>query len=385
MFVTLTAIVKPTHDCNLACKYCYVSDTAEQGMMNDVTLANAIEKTTVYNGRERPDGSKIETHFIWHGGEPLIAGIRFFQKIAEIERPLKESGYSISNGIQSNGTLVDETFLDFCDEQHDFHIGLSLDGPQHLHDAMRSYKIGGGSFNDVYRAAKLIQQRSLRKKKVDAGTGGGAICILNRANADKIDEVYRFFHGEGLNLKVNPLIRSGRAIPAYDELAITPQEYGRAMARLFDLWFYDPEQRISIDPFDTVMGNVLTRVPRGCSYNGMCQKSFISIGPTGAAYPCGRFDGLPDFYLGSINEDDMKDIDNSAIRTGLRQRGHETVRGCAPCEYKDICNAGCMHNGYMQRGDPLDRDYYCAGERMLFGHITGALHMELSKAEIGGV
>ncbi len=384
--MTLTAIVKPTHDCNLACKYCYVSDAAEQGMMNDITLANAIEKTTVYNGRERPDGSKIETHFIWHGGEPLTAGLPFFQKIAEIEKPLRESGYLVTNGIQSNGTLIDEAFLDFCGYQQDFHLGLSLDGPQHLHDAMRPYKDGsGGSFDDVYRAVKLLQQRNWRLGEDKAQMGGGVICILNRTNIDKIEELYKFFHDEGINLKLNPLIRSGRAIPAYNELAITPREYGKAMTRLFDLWFYDPEQRISVEPFDIIMGNILTRVPWGCSYNGACQKNFISIGPTGAAYPCGRLDGLPDFYLGNINEDVMEDIDNSPVRRKLRQRGYETVKGCSPCEYKDICNAGCMHNAYMKRGDPTDRDYYCAGEKMLFGRITEALRRELIKAEVGGV
>ncbi len=384
----LTAIVKPTHDCNLACRYCYVPDTAEQGRMDEGTLANTIEKVTVYNGRERPDGSRIETHFIWHGGEPLLVGLPFFQSIVEIEKPLRESGYRITNGIQSNGTLIDDAFLDFCEEHQDFNVGMSLDGPPQLHNASRPYRNGSGSFNDVYRAVKLLQQRNDRLRrngKERVHLGGGVICILNKLNIGKIEDLYKFFHDEDIYIKVNPLIRSGRALASYDELAITPKEYGKAMSRLFDLWFYDPEQRIDIDPFSLVMGNVMTKVPHGCQYGETCQKHFISVGPTGAVYPCGRFDGLPEFYLGNINEDNMEDIDHRENRERLKQRGYETVKGCAPCEYKVICNSGCMHNGYMVRGNPMDKDYYCAGDKMLFGHITDALHRELAKAEVGGV
>ncbi len=384
----LTAIVKPTHDCNLACKYCYVPDTAEQGTMDEKTLANTIEKVTLFNGKERPDGSKIETHFIWHGGEPLLRGLPFFQRIVEIERELRNKGYRITNSVQSNGTLVDEAFLDFCEEQEDFNIGLSLDGPQEIHDATRPYKLtGSGSFSDVYRAVRLLQQRNdrLGREEKRIHLGGGVICVLTRLNIGRIEELYRFFHNEGINLKVNPLIRSGRALPAYEDISITPRQYGEAMIGLFDMWFHDPEQHISIDPLDLIMGNVMTNVPHGCQYGESCQKHFVSIGPTGAVYPCGRFDGIPEFHLGNINEDRMEDMDRKPTRERLKQRGYETVKGCTPCEYRDICNSGCMHNAYMIRGDTMDRDYYCAGNKMLFRHIGEALHRELVKAEVGGV
>ena len=87
--MSLTVIVKPTHNCNLRCKYCYVPDSAEQGLMDDITLANTIEKTVKYVGKvDGPDNKNPRTHFIWHGGEPLLMGINFFQKIVDIENPL---------------------------------------------------------------------------------------------------------------------------------------------------------------------------------------------------------------------------------------------------------------------------------------------------------
>lgn len=375
----LTAIVKPTHDCNLKCRYCYVPETAEQGRMDDKTLENTITKITKFNGKK--NGA---THFIWHGGEPLLMGVEFFEKIVEIEKPLRVDGYRIVNGIQSNGTLVDDAFLDFCEEQNDFDIGLSLDGPKEMHNATRPYKTGNGSFDDVYKTVKLVQKRNeeLRQDGKKGNLGGGVICILNKLNIDRVEELYNFFHDEKISVRVNPLIRSGRALNGYDEIAITSREYGGAMIKLFDIWFDDPNQRISMDPFELVMGNVMTKVPHGCQYGESCQKHFISVGPTGAVYPCGRYDGLSEFYLGNVNTDRMEEIDTRPIREKMKWRGYETVNGCKPCEYKAICNSGCMSNAYMIRGNIMDKDYYCAGDKMMFEHIENALHKELKKAAI---
>ncbi len=378
----VTAIVKPTHKCNLGCRYCYVPETAEQGEMDETTLKNTIVKVTKFN--EKVNGKKRETHFIWHGGEPLIMGLPFFEKIVEIEKPLREEGYRISNGIQSNGTLLNDAFLDFCEEQNDFHIGLSLDGPKEMHDAIRPYKDGSGSFDDVYKAVKLLKKRNekLRSEGKRKSLGGGIICILNKLNIDKVDELYKFFNDENINIKINPLIRSGRALNVYEEISITPIEYGKAMTKFFDMWFDDPKQRISIDPFELIMGNMLTKVPYGCQYGDSCQNHFVSIGPTGAVYPCGSYNGLTKFYMGDINTNSMEEIDSGPIRKKLKERGAETVKGCNPCEYKRICNAGCMHNAYMIRENPMDKDYYCDGNRMVFKHVESALHKELKKAEV---
>ncbi len=378
----VTAIVKPTHKCNLGCIYCYVPETAEQGMMDEATLRNTIEKVTKFNGNI--NGKKRETHFIWHGGEPLIMGLPFFEKIVEIEKPLREEGYRISNGIQSNGTLVNDAFLDFCEEQNDFNIGLSLDGPKEMHNTTRPYKDGSGSFDDVYKAVKLFKKRNekLRNEGKKGNLGGGIICILNKLNIGKIDELYKFFHEENINIKINPLIRSGRALNGYEEISITPREYGEAMTKFFDMWFDDTNQRISIDPFEQIMGNEMTNIPHGCQYGDSCQNHYISVGPTGAVYPCGRYDGLNEFHLGNINTDSIEDIDSRPIRKKLKERGAGTVKGCEPCDYKKICNSGCMHNAYMIRGNSMDKDYYCAGDKAMFKHIETALHRELKKAEV---
>ncbi len=363
----LVAIVKPTHECNFACKYCYVAEEAENGFMDDETLYQTIKQVIEMNAASQ------ESEFIWHGGEPLLMGIGFFEKIAEIQQPyLKE--HKIKNSVQSNGTLLIEELAAFFAENH-FGLGFSLDGPRELNDRTRVYKNGSSAFDDILRGIRLAT-----KKRISAGF----ITVVNRLNACDVEKLYDFCKEEGLSPKVNPLIKSGRAVSHYDELAITPFEYGRAMIRLFDLWFYDYGSKITIDPFDIIIGNIISNSSLGCNYSVSCQNSFVSIGPLGDIYPCGRFDGVKEFRLGNLHEDGgLESALNSELRKKLQMRSIETIKGCDRCEYGRICNCGCMHNAYMIRGNAMDRDYYCGSYRMVFKHVERALHKELSKAEGG--
>ena len=118
----ITVIAKPTHSCNLGCKYCYVSTEAEKGVMSEETLENMIDKVVSLHEK---------VSFIWHGGEPLLMPLDFYRQAVQLQK--KHEGKEIGNGFQTNGTLVTDEVLDFCVE-NDFSLGFSLDGPKELHD-----------------------------------------------------------------------------------------------------------------------------------------------------------------------------------------------------------------------------------------------------------
>jgi uncharacterized protein len=359
-----TVIMKPTHSCNLACKYCYIEESAEKGVMSQTTLENSIEKIVLFNGEEK------ETHFIWHGGEPLLMGIDFFENIRDIQKNLGKK-YKISNGIQTNGTLLNPDLLDFIEKNRDFYLGLSLDGPRELHNQTRAYKGGGGSFDDVMRGIDLIKERER--------VGGGVIAVITQINIDHFSELYNFFKANHINFKANPLIRSGEANKNYNQMTISPKQYGHFLIDLFDTWFYDPEgDKISVDPLEKIAGNLITGSPVGCNYSKSCQNNFISIGPLGDVYPCGRFDGIQEFKYGNINSNSVENLLNNPSRKLLLQRGVETIEGCSPCEYKQICNAGCIHNAYMVNGQVNEKDYYCTSYKMIFDHIKKAIKKEIN-------
>lgn len=355
----LSIIVKPTHSCNLACRYCYIEPRAEQGMMDTITLENMINKSLVIHDA---------VDFIWHGGEPLLMPLGFYEKAVELQNKYPQK--KVTNGFQSNGTLVNNKILDFCQANH-FNIGFSLDGYLEINNQTRNFRNGKSSFHRTLEAIKKAQERKL---------GGGAIVVINKLNIDSLTEIYEFAKKESINLKLNPLIKSGKATNHYRDLGIGPQEYGRALVKLFDQWFIDNSE-IKVDPFEDLIGNILTNRPWGCHYSVSCQYSFISMGPQGDIYPCGRFDGVPGFRLGNINKDDLNEVLNSGKRKEMQQRSSK-ITSCKSCDYIKICNSGCMHNAFMHQGNLFDKDYYCASYKLLFAHISKAVEKELKNAEV---
>ena len=133
----ISVIVKPTHDCNLGCRYCYIDPDAEQGIMSQKTLGRMVDQLAT---------THEEANFIWHGGEPFTMPLEFYREAVRLQNVY--SGTKFTNGFQSNGTLITDEILDFC-EENDFRIGFSLDGPQKINDKTRIYKDGESCFEDI--------------------------------------------------------------------------------------------------------------------------------------------------------------------------------------------------------------------------------------------
>jgi uncharacterized protein len=375
----ITAIVKPTHDCNFACKYCYVESGAEQGRMSQGTLEKMTQQLCSLESRD-------QVHIIWHGGEPLLMGPEFYKEAVMLQEQFKGDRL-VENCMQSNVSLVNEGWLDFFEQYH-FNIGSSIDGPEEIHNLTRVYKDGTGTFQDVWKGLQLIRQRNTKlQKETPDGTrpkylGGGVIVILTRKNIAQLGKIYDFLKENDLSAKINPLIKSGTAVGNYEDLSIGPKEYGQALAELFDRWFYEPEEGVDLDPLSEILGNIMTGKPMGCNFGESCRQGFISIGPQGDVYPCGRFDGIKEYWLGNICKDDLGKMIEAGKNKLIAARSAETINGCSSCEHKRLCNGGCMHNAYMVKGDVNDKDYYCASYKILFDRLGEALHKELKKAEV---
>jgi len=355
----VSLIIKPTHNCNLACKYCYIHENAENGFMTQETLENVIAKPL-----------EIFDHvsFIWHGGEPLSMPLGFYQNVVNKQKNYQHK--KIGNCFQTNATLLTDEYLDFC-ETNKFSLGFSLDGYKEVNDKTRVFKNYKSCFERTIDSIRKAKKRKL---------GDGIIVVVNKLNIDEILQIYEFAKKEELNLKLNPLIQSGNAIKNYSDLSIKPKEYGEMLIKLFNRW-YNEDTTIRIDPLEEIIGNIISGKTFGCNYSSSCQNNFLSIGPQGDIYPCGRFDGIADFKLGNINHDDLSKIINSNKRKRWQTRS-ESLDKCSKCEYKSICNGGCMHNAYLQRGDIFDRDFYCPSYKMIFNHLSQIIDQELILAEV---
>lgn len=361
-------IMKVTNRCNLACRYCYVEDNSSNDMSKEV-LERALEQIAEVN-------NNCSSSIIWHGGEPLILGLDFFEEAVYVQHWLKKKkSANFFNSVQTNGTLVNDSVIEFC-LKYDFGIGFSLDGPKNIHGKTRVRADGTNSFQEAFNGLLLAKE---------AGLSSGAIVVVNKHTLSCLDEIYGFFRDNKLSMKLNPLIYSGCAKQNIDTLGITPEEYAKAMVYLFDKYIGDSGFVRNIDPFDVILGNVATNTSRGCcTFGRNCQDHFVSISPIGDVYPCGRFDGLPDFNMGNIMTEHLSQILESELKKSFLSRGAENIKACRGCEFVNVCNAGCMNNGYMVKGDFLDKDYYCEGYKIIFAHIQQRVREEIHSAIVGG-
>jgi uncharacterized protein len=359
----LAVIIKPTYDCNLACEYCSVYGCEAEPRMSRETVDTLMDRVTEFCGTERT------IFLIWHGGEPLLLPPEFYEYIGRRTRGY--TGYTMLNSVQTNGTLLDQRYVDVF-LKYGFEVSISLDGPEALHDSGRKDPAGNGTFRTVMNAASLLRSKGL--------TVGG-VAVITRRMIGRMREIYEFFNGHGIHLRINPVQRQGRADAAYEHLSITPRQYGEQMIELFDLWYHDPGPRIVIDPFRVIIANMVNPVPDCCDFRRECHAEIISVGPRGEVYPCGQFNGFEEYYFGNIHRDTFADMMGGPAAQALLARVPENLPQCSQCEFHEICNCGCTVSALINRGRIMDADFYCEGRKMLFAHILETLENDFRRAE----
>jgi len=363
--IAVIAIV--TNSCNLGCHYCYADQSAEKGIMDLKTLENMITKIALYNN------GQSNTKFIWHGGEPLLAGLNFYQDAMTIQN--KFPGCAFKNNIQTNGTLINQDLLDLF-KVNNFYVGISLDGDAAAHNRNRPYKNGKNSFEDVFNNLLKVKENNIPTS---------IICVVNKTTEKHYIQILNFFKEHSINVKFNPQFPSGRASENPD-LGLSSVEFGNLMITIFDKWFYDDTNPvIDIKPFSEIIGNLFEYknnqhkriIPFDCTFRNDCANSFLTVDPGGNVYTCGRFAGNPHFCMGNINSNSIEEMLKQKPVEIFQERSIRVHQDCADCSYLAICNSGCPEFAYAFTGDVLEKDGYCQGYKMLFSHIEKSIMNEL--------
>ncbi len=283
----LTVIVVPVARCNLSCAYCYIT-APSGGSMDDTILHTVFTKVFHYNGAD------AISEFIWHGFEPLLAGKRFYENVVKIQNQ-EFSQFPVVNRLQTNGTLLTSELAEFS-TTNKFRLGVSLDGPQFIHDEYRRYPSGKGSFIDAMHGIDLIRR---------IGGSVAAIGVLTPLGAEHITDIYDFFKREKLDFDLLPVTLVRKDDKQSKALRLTPKQYATAAIELFDLWFSDsqPPQIRSCDSW--TLAALGTTIGQECTYSGNCFARNITVDPCGNVWPCERFNGVDRFKLGNILTDSL--------------------------------------------------------------------------------
>lgn len=349
----LTVVIKPTRDCNLRCKYCSVGDP-QSSYMTKETAKFAIEKIS----KRVPDAV---TKFIWHGGEPLLPGIEFYQEVVNLEKPLVAEGYKIQNTIQTNGTLITSSWAQFFKENN-FGVGLSIDGPKDVNDKTRVFEGDAGAFDYIERGSKILAEHGVKH---------GYLAVISKYNVKSIDEIIDFMKENKKTYKLVGVSPIGRAKEAFADLMMEEGNFSNSQLRLFDRWLKegDEGQKSALWKY---MVPLLTGKPIECLFYKDCQQSFMGVDSNGDVYPCGRFCGGGEFLYGNITKDSFEEIWNHPLRRKLTQRPYNLPKECKKCNYSEICNGGCPMQGYLS-GDINNKDYNCKEYKKIFSTIEKKL------------
>ncbi|MGD9529869.1 MAG: cyclophane-forming radical SAM/SPASM peptide maturase GrrM/OscB [Dehalococcoidia bacterium] len=342
------AVLQPTSMCNLNCSYCYVPDRKDSGLMSDAVLKAAA----AFLYQAAPD-NQSKFNFLWHAGEPLTAGIAFYRRAFEIIDAARPSSASVSHTFQTNGTLVSKEWCAFL-MNHNVHIGISIDGPQAIHDANRSSWSGRGSFKRAMRGYDLLKNN---------GYDPAAICVLTPDSLTMPDEIYDFFRDHDFPSVGFNLEESEGAHVNSPYLRLTQpdarRQYVRFMQRIWDRRAADGS-RLRIREFDQNL-SIIEALRRDPNFRATPDEviPFANItirrdGGIGTFAPelmSTKSVQYNDFVLGNVLTDKPSDVLSGTAMLQLWADLENGRGGCRDtCAYFAVCGGGFQSNRYAEHG-----------------------------------
>jgi uncharacterized protein len=381
------AMVKPTGSiCNLDCAYCYYLHKKE--LIGSTSKFRISDETLESHIRQYIEGQdRSEVVFSWQGGEPTLLGIEFFQRVIELEQKYKKPYQRIENDLQTNGTLLNDEWGVFL-KKHNFLVGLSIDGPEELHDQYRVAKDGSPTFHKVFAAAEMLHRHRVPFN---------ALTLINRVNAKRPLDVYRFLRNEVRPRQIQfipcvepkvfrntapqkwdsdtlPLQDSSAARPGTPDSVVTdwsvePDDWGRFLCKVWDYWYRRDLGKVFINQFENAVAMGMGRGSQMCVYHNFCGKG-VALEHDGNLYSCDHY-VYPEYKLGNILE-----ISSSRMVFSEQQRkfGFDKSRTlpqqCRECQFLFACNGECPKNRLIRTrdGEP-GLNYLCSGLQKFWQHI----------------
>lgn len=349
---TMVPIIKVVGDfCNLRCRYCFYNtkDQLTPCVMSDELLEKFIvEYMELFSGQLR---------FIWHGGEPLLAGLSFFQRVIDLQEKNLGEGYVIRNDIQTNATLIDDQWASFF-KTYDFRVGVSLDGSKESHDRFRNNYGGRGSFDLVMSGVETLRRH---------GVPHGFLQTLTRANLTRSREDFNFF----VNILgtrswgINHYLDLEKVNEAMVSQNITNKELAEFLKEYIDLWLTQDDPNLRIREIDNFLSGVQGKKATSCSFSGSCT-TYFCLEYDGRIYPCDRLSGREELLFGDLSRQSLLEILNGPARLKYAREVNSPHPDCSICEWQMACRNGCPHH---RIGGTGGKYYYCEARKRIFAYL----------------
>lgn len=340
----VTLIVKCTRRCNLRCVYCHDWRVDGARHLNFQDVLQLIDLAAKHYRN---------VNLIWHGGEPLLLGRDYFDKVLLAQQLVTErKGTHFTNSLQTNGTLVDDNWALYLASRN-FKIGISIDGPSDMHDAARYDIKNQGTYDRVVSAARALKA---------AGARTGFLLVVSEATAALgAKAIYGWALSEGIG---NIAFLPQRPDPEQFETTRTPSRssvflsrslYSQFMSEMLDLWWESDAEGPTIREFESLLQGVLGRRSFLCIHQGSCVGNYFGIDVNGDVYHCDRYIPEPRYRIGNFMEPDF--AFDGVRTTQIAAIAAIGERASMKCRHYQVCHGGCPHDrhadpaGWSERGE----------------------------------
>jgi len=344
--------------CNLRCKYCFNCN----GKRSTKTIMHLDVLEKVFKVLSQSKQETIRVH--WHGGESLLAGIDFFERIIAHEKKISDKRFV--NIIQTNATLVTKDWADFLFQNH-FHIGVSIDGDEAMHNLNRVYENGQGSYKDTLRGANILRSVGFKvgvictvtKETIASGKKGFLSLVKNDFNS----VAFNAFHEES---------------DLFEVRNVSNNEWLDFLKDIFDTWIELNDDKIRVREIDRILAWVEGRVANTCAFKSTCANWF-TIDWDGLIYPCERIGRVPKF--GDINKlDSFDEIFQTEEFANWSHKLHILPDKCKKCSMVELCNNGCT--SHRIKKDEIPHFVYCDAQLSFFDYIKDQIGVYSKKKEV---
>jgi uncharacterized protein len=346
--------------CNLRCSYCYYLEKkglypdSDHFYMNDDILEKYIiqhiEATT-----------EPVIAFSWHGGEPLLAGIEFYKKVLVFQSAHKPADKVILNGIQTNGTLINEEWSRFFAD-NGILVGISIDGPAEFHDIFRKTKEGGATAQTAITGIQLLKKYGIIPE---------LLCVVNSENVRHPLIIYNFFKQLGVKyITFLPLVEHDpSAATCVSKKSVHGEEFGDFLSAIFDEWVAKDIGDIKIQIIEEAARTAFNQDHTLCIFKVNCGGVPV-VEHNGDFYSCDHYVDKT-HLLGNIKYYSLAYLLDSEIQTEFGKAKSASLPDfCIACEVRSMCNGECPKNRFIITPDGHPGlNYLCNGYRYFFNHI----------------
>lgn len=360
-------LVKPVGPvCNLACDYCFYLDKEEFFPAHTCfDMGDEVLDIHIRNYIDSQPAHCQEVTFGWQGGEPTLRGVNFFRQVVALQKKYARPGMTIVNTLQTNGVLLNDEWGAFL-KQHNFLVGISIDGDEELHDRYRKTRSGRGSYRKVIQGLKCLQRH---------GVEVNVLTVIQRHNGDHGRRVYQHLVGLGVQfIQFIPVVEQEKG-KGVSSRSVRPAQFGRFMSEVFDCWREKDIGRVFVSHFDNALGMSLGMPSSICVHAPVCGENLVTE-HNGDVYSCDHL-VFPEFRLGNLKQADYPDLIETPVQQQFASSKPQAAQThCQGCPVRSLCNGACPAQRINASGEVSfsSGHYLCDGYYQFFTHIRPYLN-----------